>query len=189
MNLWISSIDKAINDALNNLYNGSCQSNGQNSNGSFHLNLSNDIINSNLEDSGSNDTTHNEFLDSIDIAFSSSSFHSDPNNANNSSHTGNNSHNASSNHLLNTTSSTKNLRDYENNSNSSHLLNNSHNKTINSKKNSENKNYLLTQVKGNQNCCDCGAPTPTWVNIINFFEFHLNQNLKSNFWHMLLGQY
>lgn len=29
----------------------------------------------------------------------------------------------------------------------------------------EKKNYILTTVKGNQNCCDCGALNPTWVSI------------------------
>jgi Arf-GAP/coiled-coil/ANK repeat/PH domain-containing protein len=38
------------------------------------------------------------------------------------------------------------------------------NETINKEKN-EKKHILLTSVKGNLNCCDCGCFNPTWVSI------------------------
>lgn len=33
----------------------------------------------------------------------------------------------------------------------------------------ENKNVILTTVKGNHICCDCGAPNPSWVRLHIFF--------------------
>lgn len=29
----------------------------------------------------------------------------------------------------------------------------------------QNKNYLLTTIKDNQKCCDCGGSNPTWISI------------------------
>ena len=39
--------------------------------------------------------------------------------------------------------------------------------------NESSKNILLTKVRGNQSCCDCGASQPTWVRFdsIIFFSF------------------
>ena len=59
-------------------------------------------------------------------------------------------------HQLTSNSSSKSLKDLEtNNSNSSSQLNSIYN--------DHKKNFILTQIKGNQSCCDCGAPNPTWV--------------------------
>lgn len=42
-------------------------------------------------------------------------------------------------------------------------INISHNLIKNEQRINESKNFLLTTVKGNQICCDCGAPNPSWV--------------------------
>ncbi|CAF0702791.1 unnamed protein product [Brachionus calyciflorus] len=83
----------------------------------------------------------NDFLESLDIF----------NSLNDSNNGG-----ISTNSNLNGSSS-KAIKDLEKSSSSISLR----------KKNelTENKNFVLTTVKGNQLCCDCGAPNPSWISI------------------------
>lgn len=120
-NLWVTSIDKAINDAINNLV--SC----------------NFDINDHLCDE--NSTSQNEILESIDIINSL-------NETNNSEHLAISSRRNFSH---------RNLQEMEKSSSSSSLKKKS--------EKIENKNSALIILKGNQICCDCGAPNPSWVYI------------------------
>ncbi|RNA01459.1 arf-GAP with coiled- ANK repeat and PH domain-containing 1 [Brachionus plicatilis] len=120
-NHWVKSIDKAINDAINNLVSSQFGSNDY--------------------QSDENSASQNEFMESMDIL---NSF----NETNNSDHLtvpGNKSH------------SSRNLLETGKSFSSTSL-----------KKRSEifdNKNSLLMTLKGNQACCDCGAPNPSWISI------------------------
>ena len=154
MNLWVSSIDKAINDALNNIQNQSTHNNSS----SFNVSSSNEM---NLDENESN----SELFD-LQESYSSS-FNNDVNNSNQN---GSYSHNSSSNNLMiaNNNNSFKNIRDLNFNCSSNSL-----GKSLISdgkQSNIENKKNLLLSVNGNQNCCDCGASSPSWVNI-NITDF------------------
>ena len=147
--MWVASIDKAINDALNNIQNKSIHNTSSN----FNMSSSNDINYSNLEESESN----SELFD-LNEPYSTS-FNNDSHQ--NESHLQNSS---SNNHLTSNNTSFKSLKDSHFN-NSTNSIGNSHsaNGKMNHKHVLENKKNLLFSVNGNQNCCDCGASNPTWV--------------------------
>lgn len=147
-NMWIQSINKAIDDALNTTTNSSLNNI---SNSSFNSSSTND---NNLDDCDSNEIVINngEFLDSNDV------YNQIYNNLNKSNSFNNESslNGTNGSHQLTSNSSFKSLKDLDiNNSNNSSQLNSIYN--------DHKKNFILTQIKGNQSCCDCGAPNPTWV--------------------------
>ena len=156
--MWVTSIDKAINDALNNIQNKS--------NSSFNVSSSNELVNSNTEENESNDW-NSELFDLNEPSYSSS-FNTDVNSPNPNGF--NCSQNTSSCNLVNNNNNNSSFKNgAEVKSTTNLALGNKSN--FNRKKNNfEIKNNLLSSVSGNQNCCDCGASSPTWVHkIISFF--------------------
>lgn len=143
-NEWVRRISKAIDDALNNSANKSID-NGDGGN----ISLNGPHNGGDL----SNNEMSEEFLETIDF-FNSvsqeatpSSFNGDLGSARNSSY--------------------KSLKDLENSYSS-------RNNTFGSAKKEERlKNNIIMSLKGNRNCCDCGAPNPTWVCIksILYYSF------------------
>lgn len=137
--VWVRTLDRAINSAINNLIN---------------LNNSNEITSPlNADDSFTECHVNNEFLDTIE-QFS-----------NNNESQGSNNVNSAGNYLSVSSSvnnsSFKSLKDLDiNNLKSSSSSNIS---KTNYEIENKNKNFLLTTIKGNQNCCDCGASNPNWV--------------------------
>jgi hypothetical protein len=157
-NMWIQSINKAIDDALNATNNSSILNNISNS--SFNSSTNDN----NLDDCDSNEIVINngEFIDSNDVY---NQIYNNLNKNNNSFNTNNelNLNGTNGSHQLKTNGSFKSLKDLEiNNSNSSSQLNSIYN--------DHKKNFILTQIKGNQSCCDCGASNPTWVKFVIIFQ-------------------
>lgn len=116
-NLWVQSLDKAIEEALHNT--------------------------DPRDENEPNDSNH-DFFDSIDI---SSPYNADSNlNSTNNSTLYNGNYN---------NKSSKSLRSLDTKSLNSCISAGEFN----------SKNFQVTNVKGNQNCCDCGAQAPSWVSI------------------------
>lgn len=132
---WIRSIDSAINYALNN---SNKISNSQIADASNNISLTN-------SDGISYNESIGEFPDAVEF------FHLMNQDLNNSSNNTNNSFANLSSKSLKENNDSSNEKSFEFTRKKSEL--------------SERKNYILTSLKGNQNCCDCGAPNPSWVNI------------------------
>ncbi len=162
--LWVRTIDQAINDALNNLNLTEGMNNSLN-----HQNMMMNGGGSNGGESNPEETGSSEFFDSLDMIQQMKADSKDPNSDRYTS-TG-----------VISNSSFKSLREIGNSSSNSSLNNlgngGQNGGTAKSKNNNESlkskdvqieknkKNYILTTVKGNQSCCDCGAGSPTWISI------------------------
>ncbi len=141
--LWIRTLEQAINDAFHNL-NSSNETSTTTS-----LSAVNFQFNSNTSDSNIDESEVNEFFESVDII--------------NSNQISDFTSNKSGMNGLLKSSSARSFKEMEKNVSYSSL-----NALANNSKNNENsnkKNQILTTVIGNQNCCDCGASSPTWVSI------------------------
>lgn len=165
--LWVKTIDKAINEALNNCNNLKvpANSNLNNSGGGYSYNNNNNSgtsdgnngvqQNGNHDDSSFNEI-NSEFFDSIEF-FNMMSHESMTRTASNGNLSSFRNNSYKSLKELEMASSSANNNNINGN-------NNNNNRVLSLKdERIERKNYILTTVKGNQNCCDCGAPNPTWV--------------------------
>ncbi len=146
--LWVKTIDQAINDALNNLN----LTEGVNGSNTMMLNGSNGGGEYILEETGPS-----EFFDSLDMIQQMKAESKDeavnPGLFKSLREIGNSS----------STTSLSNLGNV--NQNGSNRAKNIESSKIKDVQIENKKNYILTTVKGNQNCCDCGASSPNWISI------------------------
>lgn len=150
--LWVKTIDRAINKAINNLIAKTP---------AYGLNSSGDLVSSNSNGNGLDDSFNNdlncELIESIDIF---NSFNNNNNELNSSNTNGNYYLSSGVNGSSQKSNSFRSLKELENGHSTS-----SSNLARKIDDEFENKNFLLTTVKGNQYCCDCGAQYPTWISI------------------------
>jgi hypothetical protein len=169
--LWVRTIDQAINDALNNISSTTGQNNGSATSSQSSI-PNGGVVNNTAEPNGE-DVSSSEFFDSLDLiqqmkAAESLSAAGRECNGNNDSPA--NSAISRANLIKNNSSSSSSLNTMIANGNGgNHSKLKNSNGTVKAKEvaaqNENKKNYILTTVRGNQNCCDCGAGSPTWISI------------------------
>jgi hypothetical protein len=161
---WVQTIDKAISDALNS-------ANQNTSNNNVSLSSFNSSSNDHLDndcDSNEMNFNMNEFIDSNELYHFYNNINKSSSFNNNANGNGNDLSVNSNGNLVNNVSF-KSLKELEL-SQTSHVQNGG-GASERKNQNESSKNILLTKVRGNQSCCDCGASQPTWVKLFHSIHF------------------